>query len=143
MHSRQILVFIFLALFSSLAFSGLTQPAPVNVDLDNLFADGDQWTARTDDDNDVFIGCGIRKFDNGLGGATAFGFCQAEDDEGERAFCNTFNAELLDAMASTSAFAYLTFSYNEDGECTRIGNSTQSFYLPNIEVEDDDEEDDD
>ena len=134
MKSRQILILIFLALFSSMAIAGKTLPVDVNVDLTDLFAEGDQWTARTSPGDLEFIGCGVRNFDDGVGGVTAFGFCQAEDADGDRAFCNTANEDLLDAMEATSAFAYITFSWNLDGECIRIGNSTQSFYLPEFKT---------
>ncbi|NNL94384.1 MAG: hypothetical protein HKO64_02050 [Xanthomonadales bacterium] len=134
MFTRKLLIFIPLSLTASLAVAGLTQPQVVDVDLTALFAQGDQWTARTASNDTEFIGCGVRKFDDGAGGATAFGFCQAEDADGERAFCNTANEDLLDAMEATSSFAYITFNWNEDGECTRIGNSTQSFYLPNLKT---------
>ena len=33
-------------------------------------------------------------------------------------------------ISDTEVFSFVTFSWNEDGECTRIGNSTQSFYIP-------------
>ena len=37
-------------------------------------------------------------------------------------------------MKGTSAYAFITFSWEDDGfgggECTRVGFSTQSFYLP-------------
>ena len=124
------LVVVAVAVFTSIAFAGFTQPAEVDVDLINLAAHGDMRTARLDDDNDVYIGCGIRSFDDGAGGTTGFGFCQAEDSEGDVAFCNTDNQELLDVMKATSDFSFITFSWNEDGVCTRIGFSTQSFYLP-------------
>lgn len=118
------------AIFTTLAYAGQTQPAEVDVNLTDRTALGDMHTARFDSDDDVFIGCGIRAFDDGAGGATGFGFCQAEDSEGNRAFCNTSNKELLSVMKATSDFAYVTFSWNEDDVCTRIGFSTQSFYIP-------------
>jgi len=117
--------------FASVSFAGQTQPAPVDVDLDNRTASGDMLTARFDDGDDVFIGCGIRKFDfGGVSGEFQFGFCQAEDSEGERAFCTTESLHLLDAMQATSDYSFVTFSWDEDDICTRIGFSTQSFYLP-------------
>lgn len=112
------------------AIAGSVQPFPVDVDLTTRIANGDMVTARYSANDNEFIGCGIRKFDDGAGGATAFGFCQAEDADGERIICNTDNAELLDAISSSAAFSFVTFSWNEDDRCTRIGFSNQSFYLP-------------
>ena len=126
-----VLVVLCAVVFASVSFAGQTQPAPVDVDLDNRTASGDMLTARFDDDDDVYIGCGIRKFDlGGVGSEFQFGFCQAEDSEGEVAFCTTESVHLLDAMTATSDYSYVTFSWDEDGVCTRIGFSTQSFYLP-------------
>jgi len=124
---------VFCALMYGLvAHAGQSQPAEVAVDLTNLTASGDMLSARLDRDDDVFIGCGIRVFDDGAGGTFEFGFCQAEDNEGERGFCNTDSTGLLEAMKATSDFSFVTFSWDEDGVCTRIGFSTQSFYLPNM-----------
>jgi len=123
---------VFCALtYALVAHAGQSQPAEVAVDLTNLTASGDMLSARIDRDDDVFIGCGIRVFDDGAGGTFEFGFCQAEDNEGERAFCNTDSPGLLGAMKATSDYSFVTFSWDADGICTRIGFSTQSFYLPN------------
>ena len=69
MKPRQFLIFILLTMSASLAFAGFTQAVPVNVDLTTLFAEGDQWTARLAPNETEFIGCGVRKFDDGAGGA--------------------------------------------------------------------------
>ena len=120
-----------LTLMAGMAFAGLVQPAAVVVDEDNMQAFGDQATARFSDNDVEFIGCGIRVLEDGVGGVFSFGFCQASDSEEVDAFCTTLNADLLDAMKATSAFSFITFAWNEDEECTQIGFSTQSFYLPN------------
>jgi len=138
-----------------LIFAGYLQPAVVDVDLDNNFVGGDMVSARYADNETEFIGCGVRNFDDGLGGIFETGFCQAEDAEGDRAACFTSSPHLLDAIKAISDFSYITYSYNvnvdvdgnESFECTRIGNSTQSFYLPEFTFEntnsDGDDDDDD
>jgi hypothetical protein len=78
-----------------------------------------------------FIGCGIRLITAGTD-TFEFGFCQAADSDDVNIFCSTQNADLLVAISSTSAFAFVAFAFDENGECTRIGFSTQSFYLPNF-----------
>ena len=119
------------------ASAGLSQPAPVVIDRDFMFAQGDQNAARIAKDDVSFIGCGIRVFDDGVN-SFSFGFCQANDSEDNFFVCFTENANLLDAIKATSAFAFITFSWQDDGgdpddgECIRVGSSTQSFYLPNI-----------
>lgn len=123
-----------LALVTSGVYAGFTQPAPVVVDLDNGFAQGDQVTARATKNDVDFIGCGIRVFDDGIFPTFDFGFCQAQDSDEVQVTCFTQNANLLEAMHATSDYAFITFSWVDDGfggfECTRIGFSTQSFYLP-------------
>ncbi len=132
MKIRYLLSIAALTLLAGVASAGLVQPAAVMIDLDNMAAQGDQATARISKNDVELIGCGIRVFDDGMGGTFSFGFCQATDSEGVEAFCSTQNANLLDAMDATSAYAFVTFGWNEFGECTRIGFSTQSFYLPNF-----------
>ena len=46
--------------------------------------------------------------------------------------------DLLDAIKATADFSFVTFSWNEAGQCIRIGFSTQSFYIPEGVGSDDD-----
>lgn len=117
------------ALLSSVAFAGFVQPAPVIVDTTARTATGDQVTARYSKNDVEFIGCGMRTTRTGAGIFT-FGFCQATDAAGTNILCSTEDAELLDAISSSAAFSFITFSWNAADECTRIGFSNQSFYLP-------------
>jgi len=120
-------------LASTAAYAGLTQPAPVVVDLDNGFAQGDMITARDTNDDVTFIGCGVRSIDDGAGGSFEFGFCQAGDENEVQVTCFTQNTALLATMRATGDSSFITFSFVDDGAggftCTRIGFSTQSFYL--------------
>jgi hypothetical protein len=153
MKARYVSISAILAIFSSIAVAGFVQPAVVLVDLDNKFAQGDMWTARTANNDVEYIGCGTRVTEDGVGGTFLFGFCQAGDADGNEIVCFTQNQDLLDAMKSTSDFSFITFSWVDDGldgfECVRIGFSTQSFYLPNFKIQkgmgggDDDDDDDD
>jgi len=124
---------IALTFFSAAAMAGYQQPAPVNVDLDGRFAAGDMQTAASDKNDAVFIGCGTRNYDDGVGGTLKFAFCQAEDAEGDSAVCSTFNPDLVEAVRAVSDFSYVSFAWSDDGSgnltCTSIGLSTQSFYL--------------
>ena len=131
MKTKYLLSIAVLTLVAGIASAGLKQPAPVSVDLVNMMAFGDQVAARIAKDDVSFIGCGIRVFDDGVN-AFSFGFCQAADSEDVEFVCVTQNPNLLDAMEATSAFAFITFNWDENGECTRVGFSTQSFYLPNF-----------
>ena len=122
-----------LALLSAAAVAGLSQPAPVIVDLENRTASGDMLTAVTDKAENVFIGCGTRNYDDGNGGVFTFGFCQAEDADGEHIVCATLNPDLVQAVRAISDFSYIQFLWEDDGNgvasCTSIGISTQSFYI--------------
>lgn len=128
MKIRCLLSIATLTLLAGVTSAGFVQPAAVIVNLDEMFAQGDQVTARTAKNDVEGIGCGIRVFDGGF----TFGFCQAADSDGVEGFCFTENPDLLDAMKATSAYAFITFGWDENEECTRIGFSTQSFYLPNF-----------
>jgi len=127
-----------LTLLAGVAFAGLKQPAPVEVDLVNMFAFGDQVSARNAKDDVSFIGCGIRVFDDGVFPPFAFGFCQAGDSEENQIVCFTESPNLLNAMGAENDFSFITFSWQDDGfggaECTRVGFSTQSFYLPKFKT---------
>ena len=118
------------AIASTAAFGGMVQPFPVDVDIAGRTASGDMVTARYSANDNEFIGCGIRIIQDGVGGVFSFGFCQAEDRDGERAFCNSQDPALLDAISSSGDYGFISFSYDEDDICTRIGFSNQSFYLP-------------
>lgn len=138
MKFNSLICSIFFIAITSTTFAGQYSPQVVDIDPVNLTAQGDQWTARNDADEDVYIGCGVRYFDDGTGGVLAFGFCQAEDSDGDTAFCNSDNPELLKAIGGISDFSFITFSWNIDGAgngiCSRIGHSTQSFYLPHLKT---------
>lgn len=119
------------ALVASTAYAGFTQPAEVDVDLVNGTALGDQVSARYSAGVNQFIGCGMRRRALAGGGYFDNGFCQAEDAAGERFTCLTTDAGLLEAIHSSGDYGFITFSWDvATGDCTRIGFSNQSFYLP-------------
>jgi hypothetical protein len=118
---------------SAAAVAGRVQPAPVTVSLNpdgSGSAHGDMLTARGAPNDYEFIGCGVRKSDDGVGGAHSYGFCQAMNAAKESAFCSTENSELLKAIQSIADYSFITFSWRADGVCRSVGVSTQSFYLP-------------
>ena len=124
----------FISLFAVDGIAGEVQPAPVEVDLALMFAHGDQVTARFSDNDIEYIGCGTRTFDDGVN-PFEWGFCQANNAAGDQVTCFVYeNPNLIRAIGAVSDFSYITFSWQDDGndgaECTRIGSSTQSFYIP-------------
>ena len=132
----KILLTMIVALFSSAVLAGLHQPAPITIDLDNRIASGDMLTAANSVNSDEFIGCGTRSFDDGLGDPFRFGFCQAQVKGGESIVCSTLSDALLDEMRASNDFSFVSFSWTDDGAgnltCTRVGFSTQSFYLDKV-----------
>lgn len=121
-------------LFSSQAFAGFTQPAPVTIDLENFFASGDQVTARTmKKDKLTYIGCGTRNTEDGAGGLFSWAFCQARDADEQQITCFTFNPDLVKTVNAINDTSFITFSWTEEEDgsltCNRMGFSTQSFYL--------------
>ena len=132
MKKLLLIVFTAIAMVSSVALAGLIQPVSVEVDLVNGFAQGDMFTARTAMNDVEFIGCGVRDFDDGAGLEYRWGFCQAADADEIQIVCYTESEYLLDTIRASAAYSFITFNWVDDGgaECTRIGFSNQSFYLP-------------
>jgi len=122
-----------LALASSAALAGLVTDQPVTVTLNgdgSGNAAGSMTTARFSKNNVEFIGCGVRRIDDGAGGVILFAFCQAADAANVQGFCSTDNPNLIASIGDQDDFSFITFSWNAAGECRSIGNSTQSFYIP-------------
>jgi hypothetical protein len=123
-----------LVLLAGIAKGGFVLPVPVDVNLVNMTAIGDQWAARSSANDIEFIGCGTRHFDDGSGNSFRFGFCQAQDADGDSITCFTQLDTLMDEMRMNNDFAFITFNWQDDGsggaECIRVGFSSQSFYLP-------------
>lgn len=138
MRTKNILFTIALTVIAGGAYAGFVQPVAVDVDLVNMTAIGDQLTARTSANDIEHIGCGTRYFDDGTGNAFRFGFCQAVDADGDEITCFTQLDSLIDEMRASSAYAFITFNWQDDGssgaECIRVGFSTQSFYLPDPNI---------
>ena len=128
------LIFIFgAALLAGTSHAGTAQPAPVTINLEDLSASGDLVTARTTKGDATFIGCGTRNFEGVDGELFSWAFCQARDVEEEHVTCFTFNPDLVATVREINDSSFVTFSWSDDGEgtltCTRMGFSTQSFYL--------------
>jgi len=133
MKTGKIIAVVVLSLLSSFAVAGYVQPQSVTVTLNgdgSGSAIGDMVTARFSDNDVEVIGCGTRAYDDGAGGIYRWGFCQATDALEQQVICNTENPDLLDIMASTSDYSFITFSWDAGGICNHIGFSTQSFYIP-------------
>ena len=112
--------------------AGATEAAPVFVDLENKTAQGAQSTARYSDNEVEVIGCGATVTDLGGGEVFTFGFCQATDASGVKALCTTLSPALVGAINGVANYGFISFTWNDNEECVRIRNSTQSIYLPEL-----------
>jgi hypothetical protein len=130
MKPRYLLCIPALAVAASVALAGQVQPAPVLLDLVNRVAQGDMVTARFSDNPFEFIGCGVRTLMLADGTLFRTGFCQAGISETEFFTCFSDQTALVEKMAEGNDFSFITFAWNANGECTRVGFSTQSFYIP-------------
>lgn len=135
MRTKQLIsIAALLLLGTSAALAGLEQPAQVVVLLNadgSGSANGAQSSARFSKNKVEYIGCGVRRFDDGLGNTFVFGFCQASTADEVLGFCETESPLLIQSIGDQDDYSFITFSWNADGVCRRIGNSTQSFYIPN------------
>jgi len=122
------LIALFALVLSTSAFAGYKQPYPVAVDHDTKFALGDMVSARYGEGR-TFIGCGTRSRLDENGNTFDWGFCQAGTTEDDVAVCNTTNPAFIDAIRSLATQSFISFSWDEDNNCTYVGTSTQSFYL--------------
>lgn len=130
MKMRYLLSAAVLTLMTPIALAGFVQTVPVMVDFDIRFAQGDQLTARVSPNDVELIGCASRAIADGINPLFEFALCHATDSAGAHITCFTFDADLIHAVRAASAYAYIQFGWNENDECTRIGFSTQSIYLP-------------
>jgi hypothetical protein len=124
-----------LLFIGSIALGGYVQPAQVTVTVNQDLsgtASGDMVTARFAADAVTLIGCGSRTTKAADGTIFRTGFCQATDANGVQGACSTTDPGLLDAMRTTGDFSFIVFNWDVNGECTKIGFSTQSFYIPNF-----------
>jgi hypothetical protein len=131
MKARHLLVALGPFLVAPLALAGYVQPAPVVVDLEGGIATGDMVSARFAGNDVELIGCGVRVFRLESGDLFEVGFCQASDANGVEAFCSTEDPGLLNVMKATGDLSFVVFAWDAELQCTRIGFSTQSFYIPN------------
>jgi hypothetical protein len=128
MKTRCVLSIAALSLATTVASAGLVQPAPVTIDLAARVASGDMRSARISPNKFAYIGCGVRYF--AAGGS--YMFCQAglTQDATQQITCFSDSPALLEAVKSISDYSYIVFRWDVNGNCTSIGNSTQSFYAP-------------
>ena len=133
--------------FSFSAFSGEIASFSVFIDLENGYAEGDMFTARSSENSLENIGCGRRIADFEIipgTGLTDYAFCQATNSEGQYVQCFTTDPAKMEVIATASAYSYLLFAFDPSTpiaeniyDCKAIWISHQSRYLPNTATEKD------
>src|SRR5262245_4768458 len=116
------------------ALAGAAKPQPVQIDFVQRAAQGDMYTARTSDNKNEYIGCGVRA---GAGFLQAFfqaALKNPDTNPDEVINCFTQDPTLIEAIHSIGDFSFIVFRWDENFECTFVGTSTQSFYLPDFKA---------
>jgi len=128
MKLKQAVVGTVLVLAGGVAAAGVYDPYPVEIDFENQFAAGDMYTARLSGNPDALIGCGIRVPAPGV----TFAFCQARlgPTDDQYVACFTEDPTMVAVIGALDDFSWIVFRWDDDGNCTSVGNSTQSLRLP-------------
>ena len=130
MSVRQRLGLLSLLLVSTGVFAGEATEVPLEIDELARTAKGNMVTVRFSDNEVDVIGCGTRAKVFTDGNLSHYAFCQAVSAAGDRAFCETENVELVNTIRQISDYAFITFKWDENNQCTYFGTSTQSKYIP-------------
>jgi hypothetical protein len=135
MKFKQVLFGASLALVGGVAAGGSYRPVPLTIDFDGKVATGGMYSARVSGNPNAFIGCGIR---TPVAGVT-FAFCQAnlgplpgDGSAPESVSCFTEDPSAIATIGALDDFSWISFRWDDNGECTSVSNSTQSFYLPDF-----------
>jgi hypothetical protein len=109
---------------ASAAFAGLTYSTEVWVNGYGKNAGGGLGSARHSADNNQYLGC---NYDSG---SPATGWCYANDANNNYGSCTTSNASMIDAIKSMNGDSYITFSWDNNTNCTYIQANKASQYAP-------------
>jgi len=126
----QLLLTATMVLLSSLAFAGEFKIAPVTIDLDNQWAEGNLIAARFSKNPHERIGCAVG---NGVkspfGDNGAYAYCEAALRPKLKAFCASDDPSMIDTIASINIFSYVYFEWKDD-VCTHVTVATRSIHIP-------------
>ena len=133
MNSVRLLLSAAILLVSSFAYAGAFKIAPVTI-FDNGEtgnAGGNLIAARFSDNEYERIGCAVASGDNG-----PYAYCEASldaDDDGG-VYCITYDASMINAIASINTLSYVYFEWKFDGVnknlCTHVTVATRSIHIP-------------
>jgi hypothetical protein len=126
-------------LLSSLAVAGEFNVAQVSIDFTNKTAQGNLVAARFSSNDVERIGCAVG-YGNSVG---HFAYCEATDAHDNDIACITYDAGMIDTIASINTFSFVFFRWEEGHSlppgfelCTRVTVATRSTHIPEkIEME--------
>ena len=115
-------------LLSSQTFAGEFHVALVEIDFDNQQAQGNLIAARFSENDEERIGCAL-----GNGDGRPYAYCEASLGAGNDAFCITYDAAMIDTIASINTFSFVYFKWEHKvGEdlCRHVTVATRSIHIP-------------
>ena len=131
----QLLLPAAILLLSSHVYAGEFQIAPVEIDFDNQWAEGNLIAARFSKNEEERIGCavgnGVRS--PGHPAKDHYAYCEASLGNGVDAFCITYDAAMIDTIASINTLSYVYFEWENrsgDNRCTHVTVATRSIHIP-------------
>ena len=121
-------------LVSSMVFAGATNDLSkwgVEINFEEQTAGGLMPAARFSEEPVEWIGCGVRHtlVDGVL---DSWAWCTATENPETSVHCIALDAELIDKIADLNHYSYVVFGWDESGECTYFGFSTQSGQILSI-----------
>jgi hypothetical protein len=125
-----IIIGLLLTVASTFTLAGTLVKFPVEINLEERRATGNMTAARFSSNEFEEIGCAIRTYRDQWGNKFDMGSCRATLVEGESSMCTTENMDLIQTIRAMNDYSYVIFTWNDDGECQLIGNSTRSQYIP-------------
>ena len=133
MKLAKLLLPALLPLLCSQAFAGAFNVAPVSIDFENQTASGNLIAARASESPHERIGCAV-----GYGNLVGhFAYCEATDADDNDIACITYDAGMIDTIASINTFSFVFFRWEEGHSlppgfelCTRVTVATRSIHIP-------------
>lgn len=111
----------------SAAWAGLKSTWYASVDTTNRVAYGSYGSARGSADTVQAIGCSVQSFSTST---SARVICEAQDANGNSAYCSSTVPALVTAATSQSGDSYIYFTWDANGTCTYLYVSNSSNFAP-------------
>jgi len=135
MKVSQLLLLAVTLLLSSYAFAGEFQIAPVEIDSDNQWAQGNLIAARFSKNEEERIGCAVGngRLSPGHPDRDHYAYCEASLGNGVDAYCITYDTAMIDTIAGINTLSFVFFQWENglDGMsyCTHVTVATRSIHI--------------